>query len=184
MLVAPTPAEYRLLGTNEPLLAALRAATAGRELAAAEDVWRHDLGTTTAASDLLPWLLLIALVLWPLDVAVRRVSVARSDLALARAWTGARWRTWRGPARRPERVDEMLAAARRAGGAESRAALVSKAPELPLAVKPASRNSAPTVAAAPEMPPESADTKPGPAEPPADTLARLREAKQRARDSR
>ena len=46
-----------------------------------------------------PWLLLLALLLWPLDVAVRRVSVARCDLALARAWSGARWRAWRGPAR-------------------------------------------------------------------------------------
>ena len=31
-LVAPTAAEYRLLGANEPLLAAIRAATGGREL--------------------------------------------------------------------------------------------------------------------------------------------------------
>ncbi len=33
-LVAPTPAEYRLLGTNEPLLAALRDATGGRPIIA------------------------------------------------------------------------------------------------------------------------------------------------------
>jgi hypothetical protein len=77
----------------------------------------------------------------------------------------------------------MLAAARRAGGAESRAALVSKAPELP--AEPVSMGAAPTPAAAPETPVEGgAATKPVPAEPPADTLARLREAKQRARDSR
>ncbi|MDQ3938668.1 MAG: VWA domain-containing protein, partial [Chloroflexota bacterium] len=52
VLVAPTPAEYRLLGTNERLLAALRTATGGRALEVGEDAWRHDLGTTAAATDL------------------------------------------------------------------------------------------------------------------------------------
>ncbi len=68
MLVAPTPAEYRLLGTNERLLAALRGATGGRAVEDGADAWKHDLGTTTAATDMLPWLLLLALLLWPLDV--------------------------------------------------------------------------------------------------------------------
>ncbi|HEY7598815.1 MAG TPA: glutamine amidotransferase, partial [Candidatus Limnocylindrales bacterium] len=101
VLVAPTPAEYRLLGTNEHLLAALRGATGGRAVAEATDVWRHDLGTTTAAIDLWPLLILLALLLWPLDVAVRRVSLARTDIGLARAWVRGRWQAWRGPARRP-----------------------------------------------------------------------------------
>ena len=114
MLVAPTPAEYRLLGTNERLLAALRGATGGRALETGADAWTHDLGTTTAATDLLPWLLLLALLLWPLDVAIRRVSVSRGDLALARAWTGDAVAVWRGPARRPEQVGGMLAAKERA----------------------------------------------------------------------
>ena len=174
MLVAPTPAEYRLLGTNDQLLAALRSATGGDVVDDAADAWRHDLGTTTAATDLLPWLLLLALLLWPVDVAVRRVSVSRSDLALARAWTAARWRARRGPARRPEQVGEMLAAARRAGGAEARAALRRERPA-PQATTSQPTPTAETVPQAPE---------PAAPEPPssADTLARLREAKQRARD--
>jgi hypothetical protein len=61
MLVAPTPAEYRLLGTNERLLAALRGATGGREVIDAADAWTHDLGTTTASTNMVPWLLLLAL---------------------------------------------------------------------------------------------------------------------------
>jgi hypothetical protein len=179
MLVAPTPAEYRLLGTNDRLLAALRSATGGDVVEDAADAWRHDLGTTTAATDLLPWLLLLALALWPVDVAVRRVSVSRSDLALAREWTRDRWRAWRGPARRPEQVGEMLAATRRAGGAEARAALrqdpASAAPATPAPPKPAAE---PAPAAAPPAP------SPAPSSAPeaADTLARLREAKQRAHD--
>ena len=193
MLVAPTPAEYRLLGTNEPLLAALRAATDGRALQDGADAWRHDLGTTTAATDLLPWLLLLALLLWPLDVAIRRVSITRGDLVLARGWAGARWRARRGPARRTEQVDGMLAATRRAGGAETRAALVSARgddPAVPAAPRSAPGRGAPPDAAtaAPAAPPASdvVDLPPQPATAPSptDTLARLREAKKRARDSR
>jgi uncharacterized membrane protein len=178
MLVAPTPAEYRLLGTNEPLLAALRSATGGRELEDGVDAWRHDLDTTTAATDLLPWLLLIALLLWPLDVAVRRVSVSRSDLAMARAWTGARWRAWRGPARRTQQVGEMLAAKSRAGGAQSRAALVSTPADSKPAPAQPEDSPAPTPAVPATPPPRAQSAETG------DTLARLREAKQRARDSR
>jgi hypothetical protein len=182
MLVAPTPAEYRLLGTNERLLAALRVATDGRAIEEGADAWRHDLGTTTAATDMLPWLLLLALLLWPLDVAIRRVSVSRGDLALARAWTGSRWRSWRGPARRPEQVGEMLAAKGRAGGAETRAALrqpaASQQPTQPPTPSPA--KPAPTPAPTPAEPASSS----APAAEPTDTMARLRDAKQRARDNR
>ena len=178
MLVAPTPAEYRLLGTNERLLAALRGATGGRELADAADAWTHDLGTTTASTDMVPWLLLLALLLWPLDVGVRRVSVSRGDLALARAWTAARWRAWRGPARRPAEVGEMLAAKGRAGGAATRAALLRPTDEAP------TRTAVPTATAEPKPAPVPAPPRAEPplAESSADTIARLREAKQRAHD--
>jgi uncharacterized membrane protein len=180
MLVAPTPAEYRLLGTNERLLAALRGATGGREIADAADPWKHDLGTTTAATDMVPWLLLLALLLWPLDVGIRRVSVSRGDLALARAWTAARWRAWRGPARRTQQVGEMLAAKGRAGGAASRAALLTDRDEpQPAPARPPAK---PSPAAAPAPSGPAASDAASAAEPSGDTLARLREAKQRAHD--
>jgi hypothetical protein len=180
MLVAPTPAEYRLLGTNERLLAALRGATGGREVVDAADAWTHDLGTTTASADMVPWLLLLALLLWPLDVGVRRVSVSRGDLALARAWSVARWRAWRGPARRTRQVGEMLAAKGRAGGAATRATLLRPTEETP------SKAAAPTATAEPKPAGKPTPAQPvgAPAESPdsADTIARLRDAKQRARD--
>jgi uncharacterized membrane protein len=185
VLIAPTPAEYRLLGTNEPLLAALRNATGGRPLEAGAEAWRHDLGTTTASLDLWPWLLLLALLLWPLDVAVRRVSVTRGDLGLARAWVGARWQAWRGAARRPEPVGEMLAAKSRAGGRQSRAALLRSqaepaAPSKPAAPSPASE-SAPLADPAPAPLRTQPPTEPAPEQPASDTMSRLREAKRRAR---
>ncbi|HUR16110.1 MAG TPA: hypothetical protein VMZ33_02385, partial [Candidatus Limnocylindrales bacterium] len=203
MLIAPPPAEYRLLGTNERLLAALRSATGGQALVAPEEPWEHDLGTTTAATDMVPWLLLLGLVLWPLDVAVRRVSLQRGDLGLARAWAGAHWRSWRGPARRTRQVGEMLAAKERAGGASARAALF-RTPDAetdttatatvtgPKPVRPQA-GPAPIKTAAPPQPVAATaaapTATPTPTQPPAapaptDTIARLREAKQRARDSR
>jgi hypothetical protein len=183
MLVAPTPAEYRLLGTNERLLAALRAATGGREVEDPADAWTHDLGTTTAATDLVPWLLLLALLLWPLDVAVRRVSISRGDLALARAWTGDRWRAWRGPARRTQQVGDMLAAKSRAGGAAARSALLRPTEEAPTPDTTPTTETKPTTTPTPAPTPLPTPTEPPPAtSDSADTLARLREAKQRARD--
>jgi hypothetical protein len=181
-LVADTAAEYRILGTNEGLLAALRTATGGRAISLPAEVWRHDLASTGAFTDLWPWLLVLALLLWPLDVAVRRVSITRRELADARAWTLARWAAWRGPARRTATVGEMLAARGRAGGAEARAALLRDAAEVPpVAVVPPTA-SAPPPSVAPPVAPESRPPQITPEVGPADrdTIFRLREAKRRA----
>ena len=85
-LVAPTSAEYRLLGANEPFLAALRNATGGAEVLAPEDPWIRNLTATSRYTDLWPLLLILALLLWPLDIALRRVSVGRREFAAAGAW--------------------------------------------------------------------------------------------------
>jgi hypothetical protein len=189
VLIAPTAAEYRLLGTNERLLAALRGATGGRAIDQGAEAWTHDLGTTTASIDLWPLLLLLALLLWPVDVAVRRVSVSRGDVGLARQWVGSRWARWRGPARRPEPVGGMLAAKGRAGGRQARAALVQtpKAAGVPPIVAAAapdttapSQTTATSVAVATTATPAPPPQTPAAAAE-ADTLARLREAKRRAR---
>src|SRR5919198_1364202 len=76
-LVAPIAAEYRLLGPNEAFLASLRAATDGRAITAPVEPWTHDLATTASFTQLWPLLLILALLLWPFDVAIRRVSVGR-----------------------------------------------------------------------------------------------------------
>jgi uncharacterized membrane protein len=204
-LVAPTAAEYRLLGTNERLLGSLRAATGGRELTTGAEAWTHDLRATDAARDLWPVLLLVALLLWPLDVAIRRVSLARSDMALARGWLGARRAARRGTAARPTEVGGMLAAKERASAARTRVAWSRSAdPEMPAdATAPAqatrgpdatpvsatdaarSTNAAPVTAEPPVQAPPTPSPPAPPAAPiapttPVDTLARLREAKRRA----
>jgi uncharacterized membrane protein len=205
-LVAPTPAEYRLLGTNEALLAALRGATGGRELVEPREAWRHDLQATSLPVQLWPWLLLLALLLWPLDVAIRRLSVSRADVRAARGWAVERLRGRR-LAPRPVAVGGMLAAKERAGGSRSRAALLRPAAPAPAEASASSRlvspTSSPASPAGPAGPARPA--VPGPATaasqreapsqdeappqrapesgegPEPDTLARLRDAKRRAR---
>ena len=191
-LVAPAPAEYRLLGVNEALLTTLRSATGGRAIETPAEVWTHDLRSTAFATDLWPLLLVLALLLFPIDVAIRRVSISRREVVAGRAWFSSRV-LGRGRAARPEAVGGMLAAKERAAGSRSRAALLtppvgssdalrstSQAPATPGAV-PTTAGTAPVPAPMSEQP-----GKPAPTATPTDqgsetdTLARLREAKKRA----
>jgi uncharacterized membrane protein len=208
-LVAPTPAEYRQLGTNAPFLSALRAATGGAEMLRPTDPWLHDLQTTTRSTDLWPLLLVIALLLWPLDIALRRVSIGRRELAAANAWVRALPRRRAATAARTAAGESLLAARARATSADTRAAM--RRPE----VRAPSPNSAPTPAAptpkasvptgptpapptrtapTPTAPTPTAPTPTAPTpaaaapptatapEPAGDTLSRLRDAKRRARE--
>ncbi|HET9435531.1 MAG TPA: VWA domain-containing protein [Candidatus Limnocylindrales bacterium] len=215
-LVAPVAAEYRILGANQPFLATLRAATGGREILSPEEPWRHDLTTTSSFTELWPWLLILALLLWPLDIALRRVSIGRRELAEARAWAG---RTWRGRGRAAPRTattTEMFAARDRAAGAASRAAILRGADEAAADAGTSSGATAPASSAVPApvaksgpsrrlfgrvrpsgpassgptpvppivrtvLPEAPPDPPPPPGSTDADTLARLREAKRRAR---
>jgi hypothetical protein len=192
-LVAPTPAEYRVLGTNDAFLATLRSATAGRAIETAAEPWVHDLRTNSSSTDLWPTLLLLALLLWPLDIALRRVSVGRRELADARRWLSGGWR--RSVAPRTTEVAGMLAARDRAAGTAARAALLrgddadaeartgmgpSSSSVASSAARPApTAQPAPARAAIPAAPdPAAAPLKPDEG----DTLARLREAKRRNRE--
>ncbi|MEW5990662.1 MAG: VWA domain-containing protein [Chloroflexota bacterium] len=206
-LVAPVATEYRILGANQPFLATLRAATGGREILTPEEPWRHDLRTTATFTELWPWLLILALLLWPLDVALRRVSIGRRELADARAWVGRTWQARRAAAPRTAAATGMLAARDRAAGAASRAAILrgdsaaGPAPA-PVPASPAqgsatagvpgvtvagpSRAAAPAAseifapaAAQPDTPTEGAEAFPAAHD--TDTLERLRAAKRRAR---
>ncbi len=127
-LVAPTPAEYRLLGANEPLLAAIRNATGGVEVTTPDEVWVHDLQTTSRYTDLWPWLLVLALLLWPLDIALRRVSLGRRELADGRRWVSDRVRGRR-VAGRTQQTEDLFAARGRAGSAGARSAILRQAAE-------------------------------------------------------
>ena len=128
-LVAPTAAEYRLLGANEPLLAAIRAATGGAAVETPAGAWVHDLRTTSRFTELWPWLLVLALLLWPLDIALRRVSLGRRELADGRRWVCGPACAGAGSRRAREPVEGMLAARDRAGSAGARSAILREAAE-------------------------------------------------------
>ncbi|HSO28579.1 MAG TPA: hypothetical protein VLS28_01630, partial [Candidatus Sulfomarinibacteraceae bacterium] len=190
-LVAPVSAEYRFLGANQSFLATLRAATGGREILAPAEPWRHDLTTTASFTELWPWLLILALLLWPLDIALRRVSIGRRELADARAWAGRAWRGRGAAAPRTAAAAGMLAARDRAAGAAARAALMRerdgaiepRVTESAAVVTPvAAPEAAPVATRVPAMPREAPpEPEPAPGATDRDTLARLREAKRRAR---
>ena len=203
-LVAPTVAEYRLLGPNEPFLAALRAATGGTVIEAPTDVWLHDLTGTSRFTDLWPLLLILVLLLWPLDIALRRVSIGRREFVAAGVWLRAVPTRRRAAAPRTATAEGLFAARGRAGSSGARSALV-RGPdqgvddlkpdraETPAAAAEAAAAPAPVrstgsavrpdarPASAPQPAPGPEPAEPAPAPLP-DTLSRLREAKRRARD--
>ena len=187
-LVAPTAAEYRSLGPNEAFLATLRSATGGMVVATPLDPWVHDLTLTSRSTDLWPLLLVLALLLWPLDIALRRVSVGRREFAAAGAWVRGVPRRRGATAARTATGEGLLAARDRASSAGARAAM--RRPDeatVPVVPGPAAKLSAPNpepvsngshTATPVSTPLPSAD----PTQDGTDTMARLRNAKRRARD--
>ena len=142
-LVAPTAAEYRQLGANEPFLASLRAATGGTVVATALDPWRHDLTATDRFTELWPLLLVLALLLWPLDIALRRMSLGRREVAAARGWVRGIGRRRRAAGPRTATAEGLLAASSRARTSDARAAMrtppaASSEPVAPEAATPPS----------------------------------------------
>ena len=193
-LVSPTAAEYRILGPNEPFLAALRAATGGIAIEDPLQVWTHDLTSTSRFTDLWPILLVLALILWPLDIAFRRVSIGRRELGAARGWVGGVGRR-KTVAPRPAVSEGLLAARNRAGSSGARSALRAEpeaaagGPATPVATTTAGSAPAPTPTPTPASSAPAASAAPPPKDTPqpsapasSDTLARLRDAKRRARE--
>ncbi len=79
--------EYIPRQHDERSLAELAEITGGRNLAAAPaDVFAHNLGERQAATDIWERLALLAVILLPFDIAVRRLIVTRSDLQRLRAY--------------------------------------------------------------------------------------------------
>jgi len=180
-LVAPTSAEYRLLGGNEPFLAALRSATGGSQVLTPADPWRRDLTATSRSTDLWPLLLVLALLLWPLDIALRRVSVGRREFAAARAWLtslGGR-RGWNAPR---TATNKSLLAARGRGSTSARSAMRADGPTAAEAAARGATPTTPTPDSAAEAPAKPAPVSTGVTAEDADTMSRLREAKRRARE--
>jgi hypothetical protein len=90
-IVSPAAEEFRRLGIDADALATYAQAGGGRELALSDEdaprnVWRHDIEASAFPTPIWPWLLLLAILLVPLDVGVRRVALSRADVRRAREW--------------------------------------------------------------------------------------------------
>lgn len=174
-IVSPAADEYRRLGVDTDALASYAATGGGRELAMdapapAAEVWRHDIAASAFPTPVWPFLLLLAIVLVPIDIGVRRVALSRADVGRARSWLARR--AGLGGAGEPEPIaglEELRAARargeRRAGRAatsEGQPAPTSPPPPRPaapgagVAARPASSPSAP--APSPSAPAEQGET--------------------------
>ena len=170
--------EYRLpeSGVNLTLLNELSNLTGGSSLAGRPEViYDHNLFAASAATPLWPWLFLLAALLLPLDVGVRRLMVTATDARRLRAWTAARLGLGRADdldAARAERIDRLRGARQRAREelGPSGQGVLTPPPNPVDAILPADERRRPTPAA----PPSNA---PAPVETAASTLA----ARKRAR---
>jgi hypothetical protein len=158
-IVSPTAEEYRRLGVDTDALASYAAAGGGRQLALdaeepGTEVWRHDIEASAFPTPIWPWLLLLAVLLVPLDVGVRRVAISRSDLRRARAWTASRVGLAHAEPEVVANLSELRAARDRSQRRTERVAEpAAQAPgPAPTRTAPAAVPPAPTVVAEPAAP--------------------------------
>jgi hypothetical protein len=88
-MVVPYSAEYRQGQRNPALLAALARSTGGNQLTQPADAFAHNLAPVYSAREIALPLLLLALLLLPIDIGVRRLLLRRSDWSAATAWLRA-----------------------------------------------------------------------------------------------
>ncbi|MEO8288437.1 MAG: VWA domain-containing protein [Chloroflexota bacterium] len=84
-VVVPYSPEYRGSVTDDGLLGRLASLTSGRTLTLAQGAaaFEHNLDAVKSTSDLWPLLLLLAILLLPFDIGVRRVAVRKADVLTA-----------------------------------------------------------------------------------------------------
>ena len=93
-IVSPAAEEFRRLGVDGDALADYAQVGNGRELVPdpeqVDRVWNHDIPADAFPTPIWPWLLLLAMILVPIDVGVRRVALTRADAGRARSWLARR----------------------------------------------------------------------------------------------
>jgi uncharacterized membrane protein len=109
--------EYQLRDTNIDLLNTLAEMTGGESLAERPELaFAHNLQTQSASLPLWPYLLLLAALLFPFDIAVRRLVVTQSDVQKLGAWARAKLPARPAPVPQPqsERISALKGAKERA----------------------------------------------------------------------
>jgi len=79
-LDVPYSAEYVTTGTNATVIRSLAQAGGGSVITQPRSVWQDNLPSVLARRSLAPWLAFLALVLLPIDVGIRRLTLGRRDL--------------------------------------------------------------------------------------------------------
>jgi hypothetical protein len=106
--------EYQHLDSDPDLLMRLVALTNGKVASAdPADVFTHDLKATRGSRPIWPWLLLLAALLLPFDIAVRRLIITKQDLVKIRERITSRVRTQQ-PEQAPIQADPRMQALRKA----------------------------------------------------------------------
>jgi hypothetical protein len=156
--------EYRTLESDPNFLIRLAQLTGGGGIEDSADIFKHNLTAPARATrPLWPPLLLLAVVLLPLDIAVRRLVLTRYDLR--RAWEQIRgWLTLHPaptaaiPPQRAEQLSSLFKAKDRAGAAlttqdtKSHAGVVAPPPIITTPVKPDRADTPAPVVTAPPKP--------------------------------
>lgn len=106
-LVVPYSPEYKDLTANTLLMAQMAQAGGGETLTRASQVFNGNRPSVYAPRDLTQYLVLLALLLFPVDVAVRRLALEPSDLWRGLRWLGGRLRPV--PVARPVRNSPAVA---------------------------------------------------------------------------
>ncbi len=172
-LVVPYSPEYRRMGSGEGLLRELVQLTGGKELSAYEEAFAPTSIPARRAVPLWPALLLLAALVFPFDVGIRRLRLQPSDWARFRRWLDQQLRPARQRRRgEPEVLSDLFRARERARQRRARPGGTPPAGAEPPAAPP------PSAPGAPSAPPPSTPTAPSGDE---DALARLRQARERAR---
>jgi Mg-chelatase subunit ChlD len=188
-LVVPYSPEYRAGGLNRGLLDELARITGGSQLAEPVTAFLHNLPAAASAREIWRTLLLIVALLFPIDVALRRLIISRQEMENARAWITQ----WLQVRRKGDQQGEAPILGRLFNARERARSRTTAPPPTDLATgeiqqafsmpaSPHEREKAPAT-----QEPQAHTPKDLPAEPaapgstPPDSLARLREAKKRAR---
>ncbi|MEW5958275.1 MAG: VWA domain-containing protein [Chloroflexota bacterium] len=176
-LVAPYSAEYASLDADLTLLSELAAATGGHMLTEPAQAFAHNLALGRQTRPLWPWLLLLAVLLFPLDVALRRLRLGRREWQQAKSWMSTRL-----PGRpAPAGASDWPASPTLRAFRQVRARARSQAAAPMKATPPAPPPISPISSAPPQPGPVTGDAAaPPPAAEAQDTLGRLKVAKKRA----
>ena len=111
--------EYQRIESDPDLLLRLSTITAGKVASSnPADAFSHDLKSSRASRPIWQWLILLAAILLPFDIAVRRLIVTRQDVARLREWLIGKLnigkRRGLEPAQRSERIESLFRAKDRA----------------------------------------------------------------------